>query len=121
MDVKDLGLPIREPGEKPFLYLTGTIVRNKHGIQTNQETHMRPPENGWQSAHVLIDKGELVIWCDKLRFKFRAIGDDIECVKMGGVTVILDSKSADLIRCIESQVDGNLRKKPAITHKKHKK
>lgn len=122
MDHKDLGHPLREPGEEPFLYITGTIVKRR-GIQTDQETHMRPPDNGWRVAHVLIDNGELVIWCDKLRFHFRDIGDDIECIKMGKneSRIILDAKSQKLIRCIEAQVDGNLYKPQPIINKNKKK
>ena len=117
MDFKDLGYPLREAGGEPFLYTTATVVKDRCTVQNNQQTHMRPPENGWREARVLIDsRGQLVMNCDNLRFVFRSIADEgekideIECTMMDGSRILLDAKSKKIIRCIESQVEGNMKR-----------
>lgn len=131
MEWQELGYPLRESGGQVFLYLTATVVKRR--AQTDQETHMRPPDGKWRLAHVLIDKnsGELVIWCEKLSFWFRAIIEkqekkpdiiEIECrSKKNGTPIILDAKSRDIVLCIESQVAGLLRRYEPIIHKNKKK
>ena len=124
MNYKDLGHPIREPGQEPFLFITGVVALNGYGTQTDQETHIRPPASEkWLKAHVLIDKqtGELVMWCKGLDLRFRRIEDHIECWNKNATRVILDSHSTHIIHCIEEQVEGNLRKYPLIVHKNKKK
>jgi hypothetical protein len=120
MDIDKVGVPICKSGEKPFLYLSVSVI----GEQSNQETHIRPPDaKKFRRARTRIDQGsgELRICCDKLTYHFKAVGEDIECWEdKENTKMILSSESAAAIRLIEFQVEGNMRKHPPIYHKNKK-